>query len=151
MNNVVRRTPDAGADEVIHLRAEPGQAAREGTNWGAMLVLFMRTVSGLWILRGLLHWEQILGPDQTPFETLPTVIAASVVFFAVADLISAVGLWLASAWGGVLWLFSVTANIIVTVAVPDFHGGGRVMLVIDFALIVGYFVLTWYAAQQRED
>ena len=36
---------------------------------------------------------------------------AAVVFFAVIDLVAAVGLWLAAAWGGVVWLVAVAAQL----------------------------------------
>ena len=142
---------EADRDEGIRLDPERSEANAGFTNWGALLVLFMRVVAGLWILRGLLHWQTILGSDVTPFEALPTGIAIAVVFFAVADLIAAVGLWIASAWGGVLWLFSAMASIIVSLALPDFRSGGRLLFAIDFALIAVYFVLTWYAARERAD
>ena len=60
-------------------------------------------------------------------------------------------MWLASGWGGVLWIFAAAANIIVTMTIPDFHTGGRLMLAIDLVLIVVYFVLTWYAARMRDE
>ena len=151
MKSIGRQTPQSADGEVIRLLKETPDERKPGTNWGRMLVLFMRTVAGLWILRGLVHWESILAHDQTPFESLAPVVAGCVVFFAVADLVAAVGLWLASAWGGVLWLFSAMANVIVTLAVPDFHAGGKLMVAIDFALIATYFVLTWQAARDRED
>ena len=151
MKSIARQSPESADGEVIRLRNDSAGESRPGTNWGRMLVLFMRTVSGLWMLRGLVHWESILAHDETPFESLPLAVAGCIVFFAVADLVAAVGLWLASAWGGVLWLFSAMANIIVTIAVPDFHSGGQIMVAIDFVLIVTYFVLTWHAARDRED
>jgi hypothetical protein len=148
MKRIAPRGADPLASEVIRLGGDEGR--RDRTNWGFLLVVFMRVVSGLWVLRGLLHWQTILSSDLTPFEALPPVVAACVVFFAVADLIAAVGLWLASAWGGVLWLFAVSANIIVTMVAPEFHAGGRSLLAIDVGLIVAYFVLTWFAAHERD-
>lgn len=145
------RPAEAAGNEIIHLNADSKVKGQQETDYGFLLVVFMRIVAGLWILRGLLHWKTILTPDATPFEALPPAVAACVVFFAVADLVAAVGLWLASAWGGVLWLFAVCASIIVTLALPGFHTSGRLMLTIDFALIVVYFVLTWYAARMRTE
>ena len=151
MKIIGHRSREPAPAEVIRLRADTSVKSGDGANWGLMLVVFMRIVAGLWMLRGLLHWQTIIASDLTPFEALAPMIAGCVIFFAVADLLSAVGLWLASAWGGVLWLFSSLANILVTLAVPQFHTGGRVMLAIDFALIITYFVLTWHAARGRGD
>ena len=150
MKQIGKKPAPGASQEVIRLNAGKGNAGGQ-TDYGFLLVVFMRVVAGLWMLRGLLHWRTILTPDTTPFESLPTSIAACVVFFAVVDLIAAVGLWLASAWGGVLWLFAICASIIVTLVLPDFQSAGRLMLVIDFALIIVYFVLTWYAARMQAD
>lgn len=150
MKQLSHKALESTRADVISLNTDRGASAKRGANWGFLLLLFMRVIAGLWMMRGLLHWKTILTPDLTPFEALPFTIAACVVFFAVSDIIAAVGLWLASAWGGVLWLFSTAASIIITMAIPEFHAGGRILLVIDFALIVVYFVLTWFVANTRE-
>lgn len=145
------KTTEPVRRDVIRLDTDRRAKRSAATDYGFLLVVFMRVVAGLWIVRGLMHWRTILTPDATPFEALPLSLAACVVFFAVVDLLAAVGLWLASGWGGVLWLFAVSASIIVTAVIPDFHSGARAMLAIDFALIAVYFVLTWHAARMRED
>ena len=35
---------------------------------------------------------------------------ATIIYFAVIDLMAAVGLWMASTWGGVLWLLAVMSH-----------------------------------------
>ncbi len=77
-------------------------------------------------------------------------MAAAIVFFAVLDLLAAVGLWLAAAWGGVLWLFAACGGTIVLLFMPEFHFGGRPFLIINVILIVIYFIMTWNAAQERD-
>jgi hypothetical protein len=145
------RRPKPLHDEFIQLGADAKKAKPEGADWGFMLLVFMRVVAAVWVFRGLLQWNTILSSEQTPFETLPVIVATCVIFFAVADLIAAVGLWLAAPWGGVLWLFSALAGILVAIAVPAYDGGGRVMMVVNFVLIVAYFVLGWYASRERID
>jgi hypothetical protein len=61
-----------------------------------------------------------------------------------------VGLWLAAAWGGVLWLFSACAGIIIILFMPDFQAGGLFMVLLSLLLICVYFFLTWNAAQERD-
>ena len=61
-----------------------------------------------------------------------------------------VGLWLAAAWGGVLWLFAACGGTVILMFMPDFHFGGRFFIPINVALIAIYFVLTWNAAQERD-
>ncbi len=43
-------------------------------------------------------------------------------FFAVIDLVAAVGLWLAAAWGAVVWLMSIASMLAVEVFFPQVFG-----------------------------
>ena len=45
------------------------------------------------------------------------------VFFAVIDLVAAVGLWLAAAWGAVVWLTACVSMAAVEVFFPQVYGG----------------------------
>ena len=137
-----------GPSEAIDLG--PNSSSRPPEVWGARLVVFMRFVAVLWMLQGLLHWKVILAPDRIPLDALPDAMAAAIVFFAVMDLLAAVGLWLAAAWGGVLWLFAACGGTIVLLFMPDFHFGGRFFLLVNVFLMVIYFFLTWNAAQERD-
>jgi len=129
-----------------------GDAARdkgaEPTRWGLILVVFMRMMAGLWLCQGLLEWAAVLLPHQTVLETMPGSAAAAVIFFAIADLVAAVGLWLATPWGGALWLFAATSQIFVAITVKDSFAGAWVA--VDTLLIVIYFVLTFKAGQARD-
>ena len=51
---------------------------------------------------------------------------AATVFFAVIDLVAAVGLWLAAAWGAVIWLMAVASMLAVEIFFPQVFGGGLV-------------------------
>ena len=48
---------------------------------------------------------------------------AATVFFAVIDLVAAVGLWLAAPWGAVVWLTSVISMAAVEALFPQIYGG----------------------------
>mgnify|MGYP000355435931 CR=1 FL=1 len=61
------------------------------TRWGLLLVLFMRVVAGLWILQGLVQWQIVLTAPSDLFSTIPTPTAVAIVYFAVMDLLAAVG------------------------------------------------------------
>ena len=47
-------------------------------------------------------------------------------FFAVIDLVAAVGLWLAAPWGAVVWLTSVISMAAVEILFPQIYGGEHV-------------------------
>jgi nicotinamide riboside transporter PnuC len=107
------------------------------------LVLFMRLLAGLWVAQGLLQWATILLPREPLFDKLPAVSGAAVIFFAVFDVIAAAGLWLATPWGGVIWLLSAIAQIVVALALP---GSFSVLwIAANIVLITIYFYLTWRA------
>jgi hypothetical protein len=137
------------AREVIVLGAD-ARGSRPAARWGMLLVLFMRMLAALWMLQGVLQWDAILGRSAPPLDALPTALAVAIVFFAVTDLVAAIGLWLAASWGGVIWLCAAAAQIFVTVFMPDFFAGGSVILAVDLALILAYFFLTWRAAQEHD-
>ena len=124
-----------------------GLSAREQleTRWGLILVVFMRLLAALWIAEGLAQWAQFMLPAGAIFDHLSTGQAAAVVFFSVVDLMAAVGLWLATPWGGVLWLFAAISQIFVAVGVGHVFGGLRSAA--DAVLIVVYFALTWQAGK----
>jgi Family of unknown function (DUF6163) len=137
--------------EVIRLVAHQRHGLRGPERWGVALVLFMRIVGALWVLQGLMQWDIILGGAQGDFDMLSAPEQIALVFFAVFNLVAAVGLWLASPWGGVLWLFAIAAQIFATLLLPGFFAGGRAVVGIDLVLIVAYFVVTWFAAQERDE
>lgn len=144
-----RRTSQSGA-EAIRVGADTTRILPGATRFGFLLVIFMRIVAVLWMFQGLMQWRIILAPIDVPLDGLPTPVAVAVGFFAVTDLLAAVGLWLASTWGGVLWIFTASASIVIAIFMPEFHAGGRLVMLIDMGLIVTYFLLTWQAAQERE-
>jgi hypothetical protein len=135
--------------EVIRLGTD-AHAETKPTRWGMLLVLFMRMIAALWMLQGLMQWDEILGPGEPPLDALPSALVIAIVFFAVTDLVAAVGLWLAASWGGVIWLCAAAAQIFVTLFMPDFFAGGPIILAVDLTLIIVYFFLTWRAAQEHD-
>jgi hypothetical protein len=133
--------------ESINLAQENGA---DQARWSFLLVIFMRCMSLLWLFYGLRQWQLILAPSDVPLDALPTSLALATVFFAVADLLAAVGLWLAATWGGILWLFSASASIIISLFMPGFRADGALALSFNFLLIITYFVLNWLAAVERD-
>ena len=64
--------------------------------WNFILVWFMRMLALIWIAKGLGYWAVILGADSAPmpFESRSTGFQATTIYFAIIDLVAAVGLWL---------------------------------------------------------
>ncbi len=124
-----------------------GASAREQieTRWGLILVVFMRLLAALWIAQGLAQWAAFILPADELFDGMTTAQTAAVMFFSVIDLLAAVGLWLATPWGGVLWLFAAISQIFVAVGVR--HAASELKAGADLLLIALYFALTWQAGK----
>jgi hypothetical protein len=132
--------PDSGV--AIHL-GEPARVAGEENQAGLVFVLFKRLLAGLWVVQGLLQWSAILLPPEPLFDKVSALRGAAVIFFATVNLVAAVGLWLATPWGGVIWFFCAIVQIIVALALPGFFS--ILWIGADVVLIVTYFVLMWRA------
>jgi hypothetical protein len=128
---------------------DPGLAG-EATKWGHLLTRFMRLIAVFWLLQGLLQWQAVLTAQKPIFDTMPQSAALAIIFFSVLDLIAGVGLWLATPWGGVLWLLIASAQIFVAASMPRFFAGGYWLIGVDLVLIVLYFALTFEAGRDFE-
>ncbi len=111
-----------------------GKGADQGT-WTEYLVLFLRIMAGVSMVKGLYHWSQVCGigarSDQA-FEAHSIAWQTATVFFAVLDLVAAVGLWLAAAWGAVVWLTSVVSMAAVELFFPNVYGGSLFIVLVEF-------------------
>lgn len=135
--------------EVIHIGAIAERRKIAATRWGLMLVSFMRICAVLWLLIGLMHWLRIFLPGPASLEAMPVEPAIVIASFAVANVVAAVGLWLAAPWGGVLWSITVAAEMAAIWFMPAYFSGGRTLLPFYALLLLIYFSLSWLAAQQR--
>jgi hypothetical protein len=121
-------------------------------HWARRLVMFLRAMAGLSMLKGLYHWAVVCGinaPTSGGFADYPTPYQSATVFFAVIDLVAAVGLWLAAPWGAVVWLTSVISMIAVEMLFPQIYGGRIWLAIIEFALLGTYLWLALKAAREQ--
>jgi hypothetical protein len=133
--------PDSGV--AIRL-GEPARIAGEENRAALFLLEFMRLLAGLWVLQGLWQWSTILLPPEPLFDHVSALRGAAVIFFATVNLVAAVGLWLATPWGGVIWLLGAIAQIVVALALPGFFS--MLWIGADIVLIVIYSGLVWRAS-----
>jgi hypothetical protein len=120
--------------------------------WTSLLVWFMRMMALAWITKGLYNWTVILGanPNIADFATLPHLVEATFIFFAVADLIAAIGLWLASPWGGVLWLVCAICEAASPLFGVKSAFANVIGIGVNTAFIAVYFALSWLASNERD-
>jgi hypothetical protein len=135
---------------------EPVHAGKEDRGkdgrWTARLVVFLRAMAALSMLKGLYHWAVVCGIGEGPDSSfilhgMPWQTAT--VFFAVIDLVAAVGLWLAAAWGAVIWLTATVSMIAVEVFFPQVYGGGMTIIGIELFLLTGYLWLALQSAREH--
>ena len=64
---------------------------------------------------GVIYWARIVGVVEwrgSGFWEMPIAMQGAIVFFAVLDLVAAIGLWLTVSWGTVMWLFRCFCQIV---------------------------------------
>ena len=122
------------------------------TPWARRLVLFLRIMAGVSMLKGLYHWSMVLGvADGTgsTFESASMPWQAATIFFAVIDLVAAVGLWLAAAWGGVVWLTATISMAAIELGFPQVFGGRLWIAIPELATLVVYIFFALMAGRER--
>jgi hypothetical protein len=71
------------------------------------------------------------------------------VYFAVIELVAAVGLWLATPWGAVVWLTTVVSMAVIELMFPGIYGGSLMVVGFEAVMLAAYLALAWMAARER--
>jgi hypothetical protein len=125
---------------------------KRATVWTRRLVLFLRIMAFVSLLKGMYHWSQVLGIGDGPgstFEQATMAWQAATIFFAVIDLVAAVGIWLAAAWGGVVWLTAAISMAAIELFFPQVYGGRLWIAIPEFLAIALYIGLALMAGRER--
>lgn len=128
-----------------------GQRETRGL-WTNRLIWFLRAMAAVSMSKGLYHWAVIIGIGDGPgttFEASPIAWQAATMFFAVLDPVAAVGLWLAAAWGAVVWLTTTISMAAIELLFPQIFGGRILMVLAELAAIFAYAWLTLMAGRER--
>ena len=116
------------------------------------LVIYVRFLSTVFLVAGLLRWATILGfgiPSGN-FLTLSSPVIVATLFFAVADLVAAVGLWLLASWGTVVWMISaLTETALYSAHHPQF-GRNYPLMIFHIGTVTLYAVLSAYYERTRD-
>lgn len=129
--------------------AAPQQRSKR---WRRVLVWFLRLLSVAWMAKGLLAWSIIFGfgnAGEPPFEARLLSYQAIIVYFAVIDLVAAVGLWLTSTWGGVLWLLAAVSHLLLGFFFPRLLPLTIPLISGYLVLMLTYFLATWLAENEN--
>jgi hypothetical protein len=134
---------------------EPVQASEEKKDqgrWTRWLVWFLRAMAVMSMAKGLYHWSLVLGIGEGPdtnFTTQSLPWQSATVYFAIIDLVAAVGLWLAAVWGAVVWLTAGVSMAAVEVFFPQIYGGSWLIVAIELFLLCCYLVLALQSAREH--
>ena len=149
MSDQSQRQPTRPSDLLEPVRV--AKTASRGT-WTELLVLFLRIMAVVSLIKGLYHWSRVCGIGSGPdggFADHTIAWQTSTVFFAVLDLVAAVGLWLAAAWGAVVWLTSVVSMAAVEVFFPQVYGGSIFVVFLEMTLLGTYLYLAIVSAREH--
>jgi hypothetical protein len=143
---------DQMRDNMLSAAMSSDRIEGEENAWTRRLVLFLRVMALLSILKGLYHWAQVtgfIGGEDEAFENQPMAWQAATIYFAVIELVAAVGLWLATPWGAVVWLTTVVSMAVIELMFPGIYGGSLVVVGGEALMLGGYLALAWMAARER--
>jgi hypothetical protein len=152
--------PFARSVEAPPPRAEPegmrdvlGEAGKRPDSWRKtrLLIIFLRLLAIVWLVRGLAVWALMIGliGDPGQFESGMLRWQAVIVAMAILNTVAAVGLWMCSAWGAVLWLVVTLADIALPFVLPLVFSHLPLEHSLSAVLVVSYFVLTYLASRER--
>ena len=132
-------------------RTTPADTEARWTRW---LILYVRVLAAISMLKGLYHWALVVGVGDTAdstFELAPMSWKSATIFFAIIDLVAAVGLWLAAAWGGVVWLTAASSMAAVEIFFPQVYGGQLWVVLLEIAAIAAYLAFAVLAGRERPE
>lgn len=144
------QTRDLQAGSVAPINSQ-AVAADDGA-WTRRLVLYLRLMAGVAMLKGLYHWAQVtgfIGGEEEAFLNQSIAWRSATIYFAVIELVAAVGLWLATPWGAVVWLTSIVSMAVIELMFPLIYGGNFIVVMIEALLLAIYLALAWMAAMER--
>lgn len=148
-----RANDDVPRDQVNLVTAMTPADAETGDNtWTGRLVLFLRVMAVLSMIKGLHHWAEItgfIGGEDGAFEAQTTQWQTATVYFAVIELVAAVGLWLATPWGAVVWLTTIVSTAVIELMFPAIYGGNLFAVLFALILLAAYLLLAWFSARER--
>src|SRR6202165_1640659 len=144
---------DASRDNAISVAAISSERIKTDDNaWTRRLVFFLRIMAVVSVAKGLYHWAQVtgfVGGEEEAFEKQPMALETGTVHFAVIELVAAVGLWLATPWGAVVWLTTVVSMAVIELMFPGIYGGSLLVVALEALMLGAYLALAWMAARER--
>ncbi len=102
---------------------------------------------------GLLQWATIVGLmpiDHVPFSEASGAWQWATINLAAAYLVAAVGLWLLTPWGLVIWVYAVGSEVAMSTVFAGTFGFRVLPLLVQFALL-GIYIASAVALRRAEE
>ena len=138
-----------------------GSAAKTGAKpapkpsrvgWPRLNDWFHRVLGLGWLVLGLWSWAAIIGveaPLVRAFEGRALTVQALIIFFAVTDIVAAVGLWLLAPWGGAVWLVAASSRLVFALVFPAAAPLGLIAAAAILVCVVLFIALSWLATHRE--
>lgn len=144
---------DQARDNAISVSAISSDRIEPDDNaWTRRLVIFLRIMAVVSVAKGLYHWAQVtgfVGGEEEAFENQSMAWQTATIYFAVIELVAAVGLWLAAPWGAVVWLTTVVSMAVIELMFPGIYGGSLTVVGLEALMLAAYLALAWMSARER--
>lgn len=102
---------------------------------------FHRVIAGYCLLFGVMYWIRLIGVYDGPlwrFDLMPVHWQVVSVTLAALFPVAAVGLWMTTSWGPVIWFICAATEIIMYAGFPDLFGYRWLIVAAHFVVAVLY-------------
>lgn len=109
-----------------------------------ILLWYLRAMAVYYFISGLSHWSLIVGVTGNDFASQPIHVQIATIYFALLEVVAAVGLWSGAAWGVAAWLFAAVAELVMHIGFADLFGTAWLEAVFHVVTILIYVGLAWW-------
>ncbi|WP_269930249.1 DUF6163 family protein [Aminobacter sp. HY435] len=102
---------------------------------------FLRIVAAYCLLFGMLYWVRLIGVYDGPmwrYDLMPVHWQIASVMLAVFFPFAAIGLWMLSSWGPVIWFICAVTEIVMYGVLPDLFGSRPLIVATNIAVALIY-------------
>jgi hypothetical protein len=115
-------------------------------------VWFQRVIAFYCLLFGLLYWIRLIGLYPGPlwrFDLMPAYWQVATVTLAVSFPFAAIGLWMLSSWGPVIWVICAVTEAIMYGWYPQLFGARELIVVWHVLVALIYLAFRGVIHYQR--
>lgn len=114
--------------------------------------IFLRIVAAYCLLFGILYWTRLIGIYEGPlwrFDLMPIHWQVASVTLSVFFPFAAIGLWMLSSWGPVIWFICAITETVMYVGFPDLFGSRPLIVAAHLVVALAYTVFRVILHLQR--